>query len=77
LPQASRQDTSNRTSSRIALAPAYQALTTMLWLAELLVHSMWTATEGVVRFQAAMIAVGLNVVVVWRVIQRVLSRRCR
>ena len=48
----------------------------MLWLGELLIHVIWTSTEGVVRFQAAMIAVGLNVVVVWRVIQRVLGRRC-
>jgi hypothetical protein len=48
-----------------------------LWLAELLVHSIWTATEGVVRFQAAMIAVGLNVVVVWQITHRMLGRRCR
>jgi hypothetical protein len=55
LPEASRQDTLNPTSSRIALALPHQALTTMLWLAELLVYSVWTATEGVVRFEAGIV----------------------
>jgi hypothetical protein len=51
-------------------------VTTMLWLAELVVQLLWTSTEGVVRFQAAMIAVGLKVIVVWRAIRWVSGRKC-
>ena len=42
----------------------------MLWLVELLVRLLWASTDGLVRFDAAMVAVVLKVVGVWRLGQR-------
>ena len=47
----------------------------MLWLAELLARLLWASTDGLVRFDAAMVAVVLKVVGVWRPGQLV-STRC-
>jgi hypothetical protein len=46
----------------------------MLWLVDLLVRLLWASTDGLVRFDAAMVAVVLKGVGVWRLGQRVSTR---
>ena len=46
----------------------------MLWLVDLLVRLLWASTDGLVRFDAAMVAVVLKVVGVWRLGQLVSTR---
>ena len=41
----------------------------MMWFAELLSCLLWTSTEGVLRFDIAMITVVLNVRTVWRLVE--------
>ena len=46
----------------------------MLWLAELVYRLVWTSTDGVVRFQLAMVAVVVQVVGAWRHVEWVARR---
>ena len=46
----------------------------MLWLAELVSRLVWTSTEGVVRFEAAMVVVALKVVGVGHLVRWVLRQ---
>ena len=45
------------------------SMMTLLWLADVVLRVIWTATEDVVRFDAAMLAVVVQGVGLWRLVR--------
>ena len=56
------------------MAGQQNPVTVMFWLVELVLRLLWASTDGLVRFDAAMVAVVVKVVGLWRLVQLVSTR---